>query len=113
MGVDTLAARAAYLEGVPFYVAVPFKGQESRWPAEAQARYRVMLENAEGITVVSEGGYSPAKMQSRNEFMVDRAHLVLAWWDGSPGGTANCLRYALDRGVTAIQLHPTGPQFDQ
>lgn len=111
LGVDTLAARAAYLEGVPYSVAVPFRGQESRWNSEAQARYRVMLDNAVKVRTVSGGGYSPAKMQSRNEFMVDHSHLVLAWWDGSPGGTANCLRYAVSRGVTAIQLHPQGPHI--
>jgi uncharacterized phage-like protein YoqJ len=33
-------------------------------------------------------------MQKRNEMMVDDCNLLLTLWDGSDGGTANCLGYA-------------------
>jgi hypothetical protein len=32
-------------------------------------------------------------MQIRNEWMVDHCTHVAALWDGSPGGTGNCIRY--------------------
>jgi uncharacterized phage-like protein YoqJ len=33
-------------------------------------------------------------MQLRNIWMVDHADEVWAFWDGSKGGTANCVKYA-------------------
>ncbi|WP_188052008.1 hypothetical protein [Azospirillum sp. Sh1] len=33
-------------------------------------------------------------MNTRNEWMVDHSDRLLALWDGSQGGTANCVRYA-------------------
>lgn len=44
--------------------------------------------------MVCSGRYAPEKMQRRNEWMVDHCTEVVALWDGTPGGTANCLRYA-------------------
>jgi uncharacterized phage-like protein YoqJ len=38
-------------------------------------------------------------MQIRNEWMVDNAHIVLALWDGSSGGTGNCIKYANRKSV--------------
>lgn len=94
LGFDTLAARACWLEGVPYTVYVPFAGQDSRWPAEARARYARMLENAANVVVISTGGYSAEKMHRRNHAMVQDSDYLFAWWDGSPGGTQECIRYA-------------------
>ncbi len=47
-------------------------------------------------------------MQVRNEYMVDRADLVLALWNGTPGGTGNCVRYARTRGVPVFVIDPAG-----
>ena len=33
-------------------------------------------------------------MQKRNEWIVDNSLRLLALWDGSKGGTANCVTYA-------------------
>ena len=33
-------------------------------------------------------------MQERNIFMVDRADEILAVWNGTSGGTKNCIDYA-------------------
>ena len=33
-------------------------------------------------------------MPTRNEYMVDLADKIIAVWDGSNGGTANCVKYA-------------------
>lgn len=94
LGFDTLAARACYLESVPYDLYMPFEGQAARWPDEAKQRFAAMRRFADSVVVVSEGGYSAQKMQVRNEAMVDAADVLVAWWDQSPGGTANCILYA-------------------
>lgn len=96
LGWDTALAMAALQLKVPLVAAIPFEGQESQWPEPSQKRYRAILERAK-VHVVCPGGYSPAKMQERNEWMVDRCDILWALWDGSTGGTANCVRYADQR----------------
>lgn len=44
--------------------------------------------------------------QQRNQWMVDRADAVLAVWDGSPGGTANCVNYARKVGKPITIIDP-------
>jgi uncharacterized phage-like protein YoqJ len=94
LGWDTAVALAAIRCGIPFTAAIPFEGQELRWPEESQRVYRYMRTQANGETVVAFGGYSARAMQARNEWMVDRCDAVVALWSGDVGGTANCVRYA-------------------
>lgn len=94
LGWDIALAAAAFTLRIPFVAAVPFDGQESKWPAESQENYRFIRSFACEIVHVCEAGYAAWKMQRRNEWMVDNADSVLALWDGSSGGTANCIKYA-------------------
>lgn len=94
LGWDLALAHAAVLTGIPFTAAVPCDAQESRWPPSSQAYYRRLLALSDDVVVVSPGGYEPWKMQARNEWMVDQCDLLLALWDGSRGGKANCCWYA-------------------
>src|SRR3546814_15540871 len=90
LGWDTAWALAALDLGVPLTAAVPFCGQEKSWPAESQRRFHSILERAAAVEIVCPGGFAAHKMQTRNEWMVDHADGVVALWDGSTGGTANC-----------------------
>ncbi len=94
LGWDQRVAEASLLASIPFVAAVPFYGQESKWPARAQSVYREIIAQAIEVKIVSPGGYAPEKMQLRNRWMVDGADRMLALWNGGDGGTANCVRYA-------------------
>lgn len=94
LGWDMALAEAAIELDIPFIAAVPFFGQEKMWPKESQERYHRILEKAEDIIYVCDKGYAPWKMQIRNEWMVNNCDTVLALWDGSKGGTGNCIQYA-------------------
>lgn len=94
VGVDQWAAEVCIELGIPFLAAVPFKGQESVWPEKGQKHYHELLKKAKKIKYVCEPGYGAWKMQKRNEWMVDHCDLLIAVWNGTPGGTANCVKYA-------------------
>lgn len=94
LGWDQAFADAALLLGLPVHAAVPFKGQESQWPTKARAQWQRIIDRCASVTIVCLGGYHPEKMQVRNEWMVDRCDRMCALWDGSAGGTGNCIRYA-------------------
>lgn len=110
LGVDQWAAEVCVDLGIPFTAAVPFTGQEGRWPQESQERYAYLMEKAASVHVVCTGGYAPEKMQCRNEWMVDQlspdGDVLIAVWDGSAGGTANCVRYAEKIGKKIVNLPP-------
>lgn len=60
LGWDTALALAALKCGIYLTVAVPFVGQESKWPSESQEIYRGILERANyvHVVVVSDGNDS-------------------------------------------------------
>ena len=104
LGADQAAAEAAIGLKIPVTAAIPFEGQESKWPTGSQVKYRELLAKCDTIVTVSPGGYSVDKMQIRNRWMVDNSEAVIALWNGSSGGTANCVEYARSRGKEILQL---------
>lgn len=98
-GWDQAVALACRTLAIPYWAAIPVRGQEGMWPLQAQDFYRELLRDAVGQTIVSEGGYAAWKMTKRNEFMINRATSVLALWNGDPdGGTAHAVGYAYKSG---------------
>ena len=111
IGVDTLFAEACLAlkrrgYNIRLIAAVPFTGQETKWPESSQNLYHELLAKASEIVVVSEGGYEPYKMQKRNEYMVDMSDELIAVWSGEAGGTANCIRYAQENHVPVTRIYP-------
>lgn len=108
LGVDQWAANIALRLGLPLVAAVPFVGQEKAWPEKSQKIFNILLGKASEYHIVSEGDYTAQKMQIRNEWMVDRADTVIAVWDGTPGGTGNCVKYAESKFKKIIFINPRG-----
>lgn len=106
LGVDQWAAELALTMGIPFIAAVPFVGQEHMWRIECREHYHRLLGQAKETVIVCPGPYAVWKMQKRNEYMVDRGQAGCGVWDGTDGGTANCIEYALKVGKPVIQINP-------
>lgn len=110
LGVDTLAFYSVHklkekYPDIKNILSLPFEQQDKIWSAEQKKWYRKMIELADEVIYVDTldeykikdvavGEYHPVKMQKRNEYMVDNSYVVIAFWDGSSGGTGNCVRYA-------------------
>ena len=107
LGIDQWAAACAYRLKIPYLAAIPFEGQEKAWPQKSQDAFRLLRKLAAEEVIVSEGGYSPAKMQVRNEWMVNHCDLLIAVWDGSKGGTGNCVEFAESIGRKIHRIDPT------
>jgi len=76
------------------------------WPESSQKEYKRLLAKAKEVVTVCEGAYSPHKMQLRNQYMVDRCDVLIAVWDGTPGGTGNCVGYAKKQGKEIFRITP-------
>ena len=109
-GVDLAAAEAVLelrerMPGVRLVAAVPFRGQEMRFSPADRERFRRVLAEADSVEVLAPA-YHRGCYAVRNDFLVDNARVLVAWYDGSPGGTRHTVSRALRRGLEFVNLHP-------
>ena len=88
---------------VTIEAAIPYSGQADRWRPELRERYAYDLRQCDYQTLVQEA-YTPGCMMRRNRYMVDASRILIAAFDGRPGGTARTLEYAARRRLEIIQI---------
>ena len=101
LGVDTdfaeivIGLRDNVFNDIQLEIAVPCKGQESKWSPKDKSKYAELLQKADKVTYVLDT-YAPDCMQKRNKYMVDNSDVVFAFWNESKnsGGTYNTIEYA-------------------
>lgn len=96
-GWDTAIAQACFDLGCAYIAVIPFVGQEKVWPVERQRYYEFLLSNAADLLIVSDKQEMSA-FNRRNYRMVDMTRKTVALWDGTRGGTSNCVAYAKSKG---------------
>jgi len=103
LGWDTAVALACVELHIPFIAAVPCENQDQYWHWSDKITYNWLLGKASGFSLVNRE-YTSTCMQERNQWMVDRCDGVIALWDGSTGGTKNCIDYAkrVDKPITNL-----------
>ena len=97
-----LALRERYPD-ITVEAAIPCPTQADAWSPAQRARYRRLVDACDFETVVS-AGYTPDCMQRRDRYRVDHAALLIAAFDGTPGGTQYTMQYAMSRGVSIVDL---------
>ena len=93
--------------GVVMEAAIPCLAQADRWSRDQRERYRRLVAACDLETVISES-YCPGCMQRRDRYLVDHASLLIAVFNGSPGGTRYTMQYAMGRGLAIVDLPPVG-----
>lgn len=78
--------------------ATPFTGFENRWNSHWKELYAHVASHAD-YKVATSHSYDPGCFQRRNEWMVNHSGLVIAAYNGEPGGTKNTILYAGRCGV--------------
>lgn len=127
LGVDQMAFMVCNklkekYPNIKIVLAMPFEKQSANWINESKKLLEKHIELADEVVYVDElpkytiknlpiKEYNPAKMQKRNEYMVDNSDFVVAVWNGdTSGGTANCVRYAQSKNKEIIQIDTTKKQ---
>lgn len=113
-GVDLVAAKIAYQNKFPFWCAKPWKNHKGRmggtrgYTPSWELFYEQALKHAERVIDVTDYEDYPGGFvyQVRNEWMVDHADMLVAVWDGTPGGTTNCVKYAVKQGLPIWRIDP-------
>lgn len=110
VGFDLAAADAVLslrrrCPDVRLVAVIPFRGQEQTFSPAEQQHYREVLDTADASVVLAET-YHPGCFRARNDWLVDHAAVLVAWYDGSDGGTRYTVRRALSLGREILSLHP-------
>ena len=113
MGCDLYFAEAALAlrEQYPKVTvegAVPCPAQADRWPEDQRRSWQDILACCDLETVMQQN-YDRFCMFRRDRYMIDRSAVVLAVFDGTPGGTQYTLNYAMEKKLEILLLDPLNP----
>ena len=75
---------------------VPFYGQESSFPAEEKKRYVSVLKQCDDVVILSQSYYKACCLV-RDQYMVDRADVLVAYCVKKTGGAAYTVKQFLKR----------------
>ena len=89
--------------GVTLEAALPYAGFATRWPPAQRRKYAELLSACDNVISTSTL-YGPHCALQRDRYLVDHASLLLAAYNGTPGGTRYTIEYALKRGVEVRYL---------
>lgn len=111
LGIDTWAARIVLklkekYPDLKLVAAVPCKNHSGKWIKKSQEEWQMIIDKCDTVHYVSDAEYTAWCMQDRNEWMVDNSQFVIAVWDGTKGGTGNCVNYAKKQNKQITSLHP-------
>ncbi len=99
-----ILARAARPDlPIRLHLCLPCRDQAVKWSREDRDRYSGYLEVADSVVCLAEA-YDAGCMARRNRYMVDRSSLLIAAFNGAPGGTAYTVRYARQCGLRIVSL---------
>ena len=110
LGIDLMAAQLVQslkcnLPGISLTAAIPFEGQAERYNISDKRVYRRLLELADKVIVLSDC-YYPRCFLDRDEFMVENASYLIAYYDGrEKGGTYYTVKKARARGIPIINVY--------
>jgi len=105
VGLDSIAASFAMAHGIRLWLILPFPihVMSKYWTPDQKRCIQDCWDYAENTSVLAPI-YDVSIYQRRNERMVDLSDMVAAFWDGSPGGTGNCVRHALKVGKKMVRF---------
>ena len=111
LGMDMFAAEAVVelREEFPEMIlemVSPFDAQAKKWPPELRVRHDRLFELADIITATGHE-YTKGAMFTRNRYLVTNADVLLAAYDGQPGGTAMTCDLARKNNVKVIEIKPS------
>lgn len=110
LGFDQMAAEIvlSLREKYPWIrliMVIPFAGQADRWTAAQRRRWLDIIEASDRVVHISHD-YDRGVFFRRNHYLVEQADLMLAAYDGRPGGTAGTVAYARRHGKRIVRLAP-------
>ena len=110
LGMDMFAAEAVLelkdkYPDITLEMVSPFDGQTAKWPPQYQRRHDWLFDQADIVTATGHA-YTKGAFFTRNRYMVNNADILLAAYDGQPGGTQMTIQYARQAGIQVCCIKP-------
>ena len=86
--------------------ALPCKTQDVKWRAKDRERNKSLLSRIDGVRCIYDEYIGAECMLERNRYMVNNSSLMIALFDGLPGGTKSTIEYAKKQGLEIIVIKP-------
>ncbi len=107
MGVDIWAGQIVLKKktenlNIRLIAANPWPEMADSWKPLWKEQYRDLLEKADEVETISDHYYRFV-YQKRNIWMVDHSSRLIAYYNGTPGGTLETILYAQKCGLEVIQ----------
>lgn len=115
MGSDLMAADVitelkrnygSRADRVMSYICLPCHDHIKKWDAKEKEHLEKILNDGAYPLYVSDRPYYSGCMQVRNRYMVDTSAVLIAVYDGKPGGTRNTLEYAQKLKKKIVIINP-------
>ena len=91
--------------GMTLTAAIPFRGQADRFKPCDRMVYDGLMASADEVIILSEYYYTRCFLD-RDEFMVENASLLIAFYDGrEKGGTYYTFKKANCLGITVVNVY--------
>lgn len=101
---EAVAEAKKHCSEIELVAVVPYDGFEGLFCGDDAEQYGRVMAAADEVVVVSEQG-GDAAFRRRNDYLVDNASIVVAWFDGVPrGGTAYTVRRARHSRLPVVNL---------
>ena len=110
IGFDMLAAETVLemkerLHDITLSAIVPYRNQSERFTPLAKQKYAAILHKADNVTILCEEYHTRCFLE-RDDYMVERSSLLIAYFDGTPrGGTFYTCNKARAKGVPINNLY--------
>lgn len=86
--------------------AIPCRNHADKWGKKAKNLWQEVCDKSDEVVLVTDEEYKPYLMQVRNEYMVKNSDYVIGVWDGTKGGTRNCINFAEKQNKEIIRIIP-------
>lgn len=111
LGYDTIVAEMVlqlkkFYPKVKLFGALPCENQDALWRDNQKVRYKKILKQLDGTRCICKEYTGAECMLERNYFMVDSCSMLIALYDGKPGGTQKTVNYAKAKGVKVEVIEP-------
>lgn len=89
---------------IKLIAAIPWEGQADKWDDEWKERYNALLSQCDEKEIINKNctGYHRWFYHVRDRWMVDHSDRVIAFYNGTPGGTKYTIDYAVKKGKELI-----------
>lgn len=115
IGADQLFAETLREQNLPYTAIIPCHEYEKTFQTNTHLEnYRVLRQQATEVVTLDFGPPSETAFMAAGQRVIDLADILIAVWNGQPakglGGTADAVKYALDRQKPVVHINSTTQQ---